>query len=274
MPNLRILSDNAADRAVVTALSTTANFPLANLKNDQKALVWRSPNLTTFLKCVWSANELVNCVVLPFCNVTQTCQVTVSLSIDSGATYFYSTGTILAATGTPQIPVGFTSLQASTAYAYGGGSSLKVYFPVQSVNCIKIDIVDTNNLSLFIESSRLLVGNYWSPTYNASYGASIGFNDSSEQSRTHSGDLLTRVGPVSKMLSFSQQNMAATDRSKLLSILRANRLVNPIFVSLFPENADTDLERDHQIYGKLSQMSKIAITMFNAYSGDIELAEV
>jgi hypothetical protein len=114
------------------------------------------------------------------------------------------------------------------------------------------------------------VGNYWSPAYNANYGAGLLLMDASKHERSDAGDLLTDIGPRSSKISLDLSFMPPTDRAAMVKILRENGMANPVFLSLFPESADLELERDNTVYAKLSAISAILLTQFNAYAIPIE----
>jgi hypothetical protein len=193
--------------------------------------------------------------------------------IDNWQSYAYDT-TALACPASRIALNGFTKLQAQSAYAYGGGACARAWFTPQAATGLKIDITDVGNEAGYVEASRLVIGNYWTPAYNSTYGGNLTLQDSSTHFKTQAGDLLTDIGTINPKLTISQSNMQASDRTKLQNILYANRMASPMFISLFPENADLELERDHQIYGKLSQQTAMTMSMFNAYSGNIEITEV
>jgi hypothetical protein len=69
---MRILYDNAADRATVTASTTAGTLVAANLKTDIKSSVWRSTAIPAAITLIWDDAEVCNAAILPFCNLTAT----------------------------------------------------------------------------------------------------------------------------------------------------------------------------------------------------------
>jgi hypothetical protein len=193
--------------------------------------------------------------------------------IDIWQSYSYD-NTVLACPATPIIPNGFTALQAQSAYAYGGGAYAKAWFtPAMCTGC-RVDIIDIGNQSGYIEASRLIIGNYWSPVKNVSYGMSNSIQDLSKNTRTQSGDLISDSSPTNRKIAFNIEELDATDRKTLYSILRRSGMRSSMFISLTPENVDIELERDNMIYGKLSAVSAMSIPFFGAYSFPIEMEEI
>jgi len=70
MGSLRIISDNAVDRAALTASSTAGALVVANLKTDKKSDVWRATGAAARLTLAWPAPEAIGGVALPFCDLS------------------------------------------------------------------------------------------------------------------------------------------------------------------------------------------------------------
>lgn len=266
--NLRIIYKNLVDTATVTASTTAGITNAANLKVDSKSLVWRSTGSTATLTVTLSTSSTINGIVLPFTNLGPTATITVTLS--NG----YTTGAVLCApySGTElwnpaSIPTG------TSTYSYGGGTYARVWFPRQtSITTVTIAI---NNIAGYIEASRLIIGEYWSPTYNTSYGLSAQIQDLSSHQRSESGDLITNRGTIHNTMNFTLDYLNVTDRVQLISLLKNNGMYRPIFISLFPDNSeDWTKEQAHQIYGKLTQLSSITHPVMSFYSSSIDIEEV
>jgi hypothetical protein len=102
--------------------------------------------------------------------------------------------------------------------------------------------------------------------------------DLSVHDRTESGDLVTQRGPRFNSLSFDLSWLSPTDRIQMTKIVLGNGISKPLFVSLFPDNGSTtnswEMERAHQIYGKMMQTPGISYHTLDMYSSQIELEEV
>jgi len=98
--------------------------------------------------------------------------------------------------------------------------------------------------------------------------------DSSKQYRTDGGELMTDIGTRNRKLAFTLTYMSSADRASFWAIARGSGLSRPIFISMFPQSVDSDLEETHQLYGKFSSVSPISIPQFNAYSAPIEVEEL
>jgi len=304
--NLRIIYQNAVDTATTTVTGSStasASTPVTNLKLDPKSQVWRSGSVTTAatngvyaakanLVVAFAASTVVGGVVLPFCNLSSVATVRVrgytgaaptmlgsidTPTVTTTGTLVFDTGTILAC---PYQSLGLwdwgTQPLGVNSYSYGGGTYARAWVPNKpSCTSLLIEIVDTANYSPYIEASRLIIGNYWSPKYNTSFGLSNTYQDLSSNSRSESGDLISNRGVIYNSLSFDLSYLTPADRLEMSRILKGNGVSKPLLVSLFPDNSeDYAKEQAHQIYGKLTQLSGIQHTMFDIYGTQIEIEEV
>ena len=274
---LRIIYDNAANRASSLTASTTAGTLLpAGMLSEDKSEVWRSTSTSATLTLLFSTPEQVGAVILPFCNLTPTATIRVRGYINPEDTVAASDTGVKPAC--PYAPLGLFGWGAVplgvNAFSFGGGTYASIWFAIRTVKKLVIDIVDTSNTQGYIEAARIVIGSYWQPAYNAEYGANVAPEDSSAHYRTDSGNLRTDIGTRYRRLSINMSFMTPTDRANFWRIVRGNSMAAPILISLFPENADPELEQTHQIYGKLSAISAITASNYNIYSAPVEIEEI
>ena len=275
-PNLRIVSNNAANAATLTTSSTAGALVAANMQTDIKSQIWRSTGCTSeTITALFPTPQLVGCAILPYCNLTSAATIRVQAYSDAGVTQIYDSGVLnacqYAALGLwnwGYVPLGVN------AFPYGGAAYAYMWFPIITAKQIKITLADPTNPSGHLDVGRLVVGTYWSPSVNASLGASVVVNDTSVHSRNDAGDLITTIGTRSRKMTFSLTNMPTADRANLMSILTGNGMPQPVLFSLFPQNTDPVLEQQHMIYGKISTLSPIAVTQLDRYSAPVEFDEV
>lgn len=281
MPNMRILYDNAADRNnYLVGVGTVTTLPESNLLNDYKARVWRSTNFAPTLDIRWATAQQVNMVCLPYTNLTATGQMRVQAypdtNVNTAATY--DTGFLNCCPYAPldTIQWGGSPLGVN-AYSYGGGVYAVLYFPLinPAPMRLQISIRDPANTAGYYEAMRLLVGSYWSPTVNASYGAKTSVLDNSKSERNDAGDLMTDRGTISKSLVFDLNAMSVADRTIFWRVMRGRGLSKPLFVSLSPENlTDPSFEQENHVYGKIVQLNPIAYQMPNLFTGSVTIEEI
>jgi hypothetical protein len=272
---MRIVHDNVFDRATVGTGATQGNYVSANLKNDIKSLTWRSGNTASYIYSLLPSVETISAVILPFCNLSPTAQVRIEIYASlENSSRVYDSGYLTACAATRIRPKGLTEAQAAGAYELGGGASVAFYFPPKLAKTFTIHIQDPDNLAGSIEVSRVIAGTYFEPQFGASYGLASTPVDSTKNTRSRAGDLISDAGTTSRKLSFTLGNLKPQDRAEIAKILLENGIRNPLWISLFPQSADLNLERDHQCYGKLTQSSAITLPFCNTFSAQVEIESV
>lgn len=251
----------------------TTNAVQIDLVNASGALSYTGDGTSGIL--IWSAQLEVGNVMTSYYGTSGAAATRPVGYIDAFQSYNYDNTTLVCPSQLTSLR-GFTTSAAQSAYAYGGGNYAVVWLSnAISAYGVKIDITDADNSQGYIEASRLVIGNYWSPTYNAAYGNSQYIVvDSSKNVRTDGGDLITDNGTRSKKLTLNLSNMPAADRTTFTNIIRGSGMSYPMFISVSPSDADADKEKDFQIYGKLSTMSAIVLSDYNIYNSTIEIEEV
>lgn len=275
MSSLKILYNNAADRATLTA--TSSALPFTALQSDSKSEVWRSAAgvTTASLTASWAALEPISCIALPFCNLSVTATMRVRLYSDTaGTALVLDTGATLCAEGLPMALYGMNAAQASSAYSYGGGTVGRLFFDKVMARKVVIDIVDTASLQGYIEAARLVVGDCFTTKYNASYGAEIVFEDNSQNTRSEAGNLISDVGCRYKKLKLDLEILSPAERAALWKLVAYVGTTVPVFMSVLSEDDDKQAELDYTVYGKFTSMSAISARSYLIYSTPLELESV
>ncbi|OYO27870.1 hypothetical protein [Janthinobacterium sp. PC23-8] len=281
MTNLRILHDNAADRAVLTAASQAGALGPANLQRDAKGAVLRATGTAQTIVAAWPTQEAIACVALIFTNMTSSARMRVrGYARPADAIPVLDTGSIFPCPAAVHgsfpwgvLPLGWNAYTPGgvNTWARGGGADGVAWFPSVRVRKLVIDISAPQSPEGYLEISRLVAGNYWSPEYNAEYGAQLQLQDSSEDYRTAAGDLKTAVGTTSDKLNINLAHLTPMDRARLMRILRENGKGKAMLFSLFPENPDPLLEQDHMLYGKAGNLDAVATPYFETYSAPLQI---
>lgn len=276
---LRVVYDNAANNGTLTSPNTTATLPVANLQNDRKSRVARSTGLAWQLELVFPANTMINMVALAFTNLTGNAAMRVR---------GYASPSAVVDTDTPDWDVvaapccaapysarqdGIGALGAN-GFALGAYAHAYRWFAGGAVRKLVINVQDGSNTAGYIEAARLICGDYWTPTFNPDYGATLTFADTSKNERSDAGDLLSEIHHRYKKLTLSMTQMPAADREVIADFFQVNGLYRPLFVSLFPEDPDPVREQAYTLYGKLTQMAAITASAYNQYAWPIEIEEV
>ena len=274
MPNLRIIYNNAADRATtLTASTTSGTLVAANMQSDIKGKVHRSTGLSVTYTLTWTNAETVGGIVLPCTNLSSAATIRVRLYSDTAGTTLISggdSGTISAGGSLPILWDQTQPINANT-FAYGGYTKAAVWFATQytTVRRCVIDLVDTAaNTAGYIDCSRLVIGQYWEPIFNAENGINAELVDTSQVTRSEAGDLIADRNIIHERLSFNFALLPESDRITLTRIIKMAGTAKNILVCLFPTDANT--QQDFMIYGKRSN-SSIVYDLFSFYKHSMEI---
>lgn len=106
--------------------------------------------------------------------------------------------------------------------------------------------------SSYWQIGRLFLGTYLEATTNPDYGASLGWVNDGERSRSRGGSLRTSgTGSTYRALSFDLNYIEEAQRSVWLDIMRTCGIERDVMVSMFPSVGER-LERDYLINGKFA----------------------
>lgn len=281
MTNLRIIHDNAADRAVLTASSQAGELGPANLQLDRKSAVLRAVGTTQTITATWPTQEVIACVALFSTNLTSTARMRVLGYAHPGDTVpVLDTGWTIPCPEAPlgsypfgEVPLGWNAYKwgGVKTWGRGGGSDLVSWFDATLVSRLVIDVTGIDTPDGYIEVSRLVTGNYWSPEHNAEYGASLQLQDSSKAYRTAAGTAKTTVGTSSNKLAINLAHLTPSDRARLMHILRECGPVRPLAFSLFPESPDPILEQDHMLYGRVANLDAVSTPYYETYAAPLQI---
>lgn len=298
MANLRVIYNNLIDLGgtSLTASSqfSTSTTPVLNLENDLRGRVWRSATsstttVKTMLLATFSTVKPVTGIVLVNTNHTPAATITVrgytgtpptlGGTVDTptitGGTLAWTSDVILCAKPAPDDDFSWGG-QDLNAYHSGETNYSVAWLPTTNaqVSTIVIEMNDTG-AGTYMQASRLIVGNYWSPKYNTGYDMTLDYKDMSKSERTESGALITNVGSRYAVMKFDLEWMETKDRIELNRLNRVKGTSGSIFVSLFPDQSDdVTLEQLYQIYGRLTNTVSISHPMYSFYSSQMEIEEV
>lgn len=273
MPNMRIVYDNLINSASVVASTTSGGLLANNLKNDLKSSVHRSSGTSVTYTLTWTTNQTIGCVALPCTNLTATAAMQVRMFSDVNRTMLVAdSGIALAVPGFNLDPKLWPTARNVNSFAYGGGVKAVRWFTTKPANvrAITIDIIDTSNPAGYIDCSSIVVGDYWSPTYNIQNGVQFDVVDDSETTRRDSGDLITDRSFMYDTLSFDFSLLPDSDKNTLIKIIRSVGTHDYLFVSLLPQDNSAITESESSIYGKRSN-SSVTYQLYGYYAHQMQL---
>ena len=270
MSNLRIITNNVIGDAD-TLTATSEALAVENLQTNYKSEVWRSTALTATVTATFTAAQTVSGVAFPFTNfsATATMQVKLYTNVADGSPVYDSTAILCC----PFDMQGINNFGVNY-FAYGGSRGARIWTPSSDVKKVEVIITDTSNTSSYIEAGVMVIGEYFEPSSNFSYGATSGIADTSTSKRTDAGDKVSNQGTRHKVMSLSFNHMDATDRDNFIELLSVNGTTTPFFISAYPENTDKELENDHQMYAVLSQADRLSRPYYDAHSTSLSVEEI
>lgn len=266
---IRIVHDNAADRATIVADDTADGMGTACLKTDIKGEVCRILASSAQLVLTWSVLETVKAVVLPATNLGPSSTIRVRAYLDvEGEELLADTGERWAAPGA--LMAHWTFAQPLNVNAFSEHSVLVATYLDEHVACRRIEIDLDDPDAEFLDLARLVVGPCLGLRYGASVGMRKGVTDLTRTSRSAAGDLRSDWGPKAGTLTF---DLAAIEEEARLQVeqLLWGSVGQPLFVSLLPLDADPVRERQWSCYGRLAQPAALAMSSRVFYSTQIQM---
>lgn len=252
---MRIIYKNLADFATIAA-NITSTGSVNNLQNNRKSSIHRSATTVTYT-LTWTSAQLINAVALPATNLVTGSTITVNMYANINSTTPHTDATLIDA-ALERSPIFPDNTQFATAsnFSRGGATNSSVWFPANLTQTTrKMEITLSNSRT--IDCSRIVCGKYWEPARQVSRGITLGLQDSSEISKTRSGDTYINSKYITESMNFELKYFSDTDRKELLNIFRTWGSTNYIYISVFPDSTNTELSRTYSIYGRSSDISLV-----------------
>lgn len=269
---MRLIYNNLVDIASSLVADPVGIGSTNNLKNDRKSSVHRFQNLisdTVKYTLTWTTPQLINAIALPATNLLDSATINVRLFASIGTTSPHTqSGTTFAAKDRLiQLP-GNVTLPNYTHFSIGGATKTSIWFPGLATTTQKLEIIMAGTAN--IDCSRIVCGKYWEPARQVSRGITLGIQDSSESSVTRNGDVYINKTYIRESMQFELQYFTDSDRKQLLDIFRSWGSSNYVYVSVFPDNLNTEISRSYSIYGKSSDIS-LQYDIVNYYTTSLNL---
>jgi hypothetical protein len=266
MSNLRVIYNNVADIATITASSTAAGFSVNNLKSTQKTQVHRSTGNTVTYTLVWDTPQKINAIALPATNLISGATIRVQLYAQVSDTEFIAdTGALTACKDRANIFESTGAIPTYVDFGFGGATKTSVWLP--QVYTVKKLIIVISNAHV-IDCSRIVCGTYWESSRQASNGITLDFSDPSEVITTRSGNTYVDRKPISDSVTLDLQYIADNDRVELLNIMRKLGSSGLVFLCVFPDSANPELTQAYSIYGR-SQNNSIQYQLYSLYNTNL-----
>ena len=279
MANVRIIYDDAAGRATITA-NNTANGSLeaSSLNTNTKSLAHRSNSTSITYTLTWASDEIINGIILPATNLSSASTIAVVAKNSIGTSiYTHNSGTPVNACINTTLD-SYPSIKNVNSFPYGGLSKTAIWFTSTptTVRSLEITLNRGTNPSAspaypsYIDCSRIICGKYWEPNIGVSKdGLEVTISDTTQTSRSDAGDLYSDRGNIYDQLNFNLAILDKADREELIKIMKYVGSYRNIAVSIFPEGNNRN-EQDYLIYGK-RETSGIGYLVHNFYSNSFSI---
>ena len=273
MANLRIIYNNVADSATITA-STTASGLASNMQNTQKTSVHCSSSTSTVTYTLtWSTAQNINCIALPATNLVAGDLITVKLYTTAVSDVAGPITQLIeqqACTGRSILLQNGNTTSTSADFGFGGATKTSLWFSnTYSIRAMEI-ILTRVNIAQTIDCARIICGTYWEPSRQVTKGIDIGTEDQSEIITTRSGNTYVDRKTISDTMSFNLDYINDLDRKTFLQLLRSWGKNGLIYVCLFPDNTNTEYTQAYSIYGRL-QNNSLRYEYLGYYNTSIQL---
>lgn len=280
MSNVRLIFPNVADDATLSCSpAEVALLPASNLQLQTRGDLWRSDGEITAQHILGdlAGYQTVSALALVRHNLTATATYRLRLYDAAG-----QTGTLLYDSGTVALE---TTLVGWGAFDWGtdpwGSATLSdwpvpyfvVWFDAVLALSFDLELADTDNPDGYLEAARLVLGATIEPTYNMSYGLELSWREQSKQVRTEGGTLRTDERQAYRRWSFALDHLSPAERGTLMDRFRRIGLRNDLFLSCFPEDTDTDRERDYAGLVKLVETPAMAAHLPATYRTQLVFEE-
>jgi hypothetical protein len=270
---LRIIYNNLADTATITANTTATGFSTSNMQNTLKTSVHRTTGTTATYTLTWTTDQALNGIALPATNLQDGATIKVEL-YSSSDNSIYTAVALPAATqacaGRVKDLYNKSSTYAPTYVDFGFGAAAKTSFWFDSnyTNIRRVIITLTNSTT--IDCARIVCGKYWESSRQVSNGIELGFTDSSEITTTRSGNTYEDRKPISETMGFELGFLNDTDRKQLQTLMRSWGSTGLIYYCVFPDNTNPEVTQSYSIYGR-SNSNSLQYQFFSLYNTNLEI---
>lgn len=251
---MRLMLDNLHDRATeLTATSARPGTPIEYTQRNERNRVWRSAGLESqVIEAALDDVSFVDGVALLNHNLTDRASMRLQLFLSDSEVF--DSGTVIAADIIPAgiWRAGIDPLGASYNQQIDRAAAM-IDAPATAITRYRLTIDDPGNATGAIQLGRLVVGLYFRPEFNMSYGLETDFIDNASHEYSAGQSLRTiGAGAVRRSNQVSLEWLTVADRARLIQELAQRGMIADVFIDLYP--ARVGIERLSAAY--LARMSR------------------
>ena len=274
----RIISTNLVDDSLTLESTPTAltTLPIENIRSPLRSRVARIPTDIDTVQITGNTDvSSVGGFALQGHNLSGSAQFRIELfsDLDQTGTPIHDTGLIQAGSiapwgsflwGQPWGDISGQRKRNILIYWFQG----VVHSGVRS---FRLTFVDA---SLdFIDLGRIYMGAIFSPLISFPEGFGFAWEDMSIQTRTESGALTSDRYANYRKIQFAFNRMRESERQQFSELVFKHGKVIDFFVSLFPDEGNSERELDYSMGCKFVQIPKVVGNLIDAYSTTIDVEE-
>lgn len=238
MSNIRFVTYNQLDDLTLSSSEVldSTNLPITNLKRSERSNICRFDNSTVVTITGTTAANIThtsNCLWLGYYSFDLNATITVTLKNNTVTQYTNSFQTDV-----QLIPLGTWQAGVDPYGGYNGDyirRMIGIYFDASyTYDEVIITIDDTNSNATYFDLGRILIGKWWSPAINPSYGAKLEWGDHTIHSRAWDGSLYSISSSSFRMLTLDFEFIGDADRFTFENEFQRRNRANDFFVSVYP----------------------------------------
>jgi hypothetical protein len=148
-----------------------------------------------------------------------------------------------------------------------------IWMPKKIAAYARITITDTNNPDGYIQASRMILGDYWEPTFNFEPGYSSGPVTNSKQITLQNGSTYANRLTQQRDTTVALKNLLPEEELIIYEFLSKVDLNQHVLISTYPLEGSA-IEQLHTILGNLTSWDKVTHDSLNIRSVSFNFREV
>lgn len=276
---------NRLDSATLSGGSWQSTLPLANLKDRRLSKLARTTNATTgstTLTLDFGQARNIGVVALVAHNLSVGATFRIygddaadfaTPIYDSGAIDVWPSGMIpqeLLEWEDDNFWLGTVSQEAVAGFH---APFVHVLSAAQTLRYWKIAITDTGNPDGYIQIGRIYIGSAWQPDYNRSYGASLGYDDTSSSEASLAGEEFFDVRRRRRVHHFQLDFLSETEaRDRVLELQRLQGTTGEVLI--VPDVTDTVNAAKVSFLGRMKSISPVPQNTPTTFGCSFEIQEI
>lgn len=284
MQNILMAWPNRTEQATLSGGSWSSALPLANLKTRFSFEPARSTDATdssTKFDVALDSPRNIKCVALLRHNLTVGATYRLQLSNIAGdySLPLWSSG--ITQVWGPMHPFG-SKLWGDAGWwgglptaedTQGYPSLLLCVLPTEvKAGYLRLEIFDSGNPSGYIEAARLWISGQWQPKFNAVYGMTLGWEDSSKTEVALDGTEYHDERPMTRALVAGFDHLSS-DEGHAIYLEMQRQLGTTRELLVVPDYDDTIHLIRRSFVGRLNKLTPLDAWAYSLFKGGIEIKE-